>query len=95
VVFFSDQDRMAYMDLMKRFLNAYELLLIGRSLMTNHVHQLIVPPTVEALSLGVAGLTSHIPGCRTCSTGKRGTYGRAASTPSLWIPAASGKCQPM
>jgi len=55
-VFFSDQDRIVYLDLMSHHFTIYELSLIGNSLMTNHVHFVIIPSTAEALSLGVGRL---------------------------------------
>lgn len=60
------------MDLMKRFLGTYELVLIGHSLMTNHVHHLIIPPTAEALSLGVGRLNQEYSRLQNMLNGRTG-----------------------
>jgi putative transposase len=49
-VFFSDDDRKFYLDLLERRVEAKEVTLLGHTLMTNHVHQASIPRTEDSLS---------------------------------------------
>lgn len=49
-VFFSDEDRRFYLELLGRQVAAGELSLLGHSLMSNHVHHASIPHTCDALS---------------------------------------------
>ena len=49
-VFFSDEDRKFYLELLERQVEAKEVMLLGHSLMTNHVHQAPIPRTEDSLS---------------------------------------------
>lgn len=55
-VFFSDHDRNAYLDLLRRHFRQHRLSLIGYCLTSNHVHLVVIPSTVNDLSNGVGGL---------------------------------------
>jgi putative transposase len=49
-VFFSDDDRRFYLDLLHRQIETRELSLLGYSLMTNHVHHAAIPRVIDSLS---------------------------------------------
>jgi len=55
-VFFSEHDRNVYLDLLRRHFRRHRLSLIGYCLMSNHVHLVVIPSTVNDLSNGVGGL---------------------------------------
>lgn len=57
-VFFSDEDREAYVELLAQFAAKHDLRCLGWCLMTNHVHLLVVPEKEESLALGI-GWTHH------------------------------------
>ena len=57
---------------MRRYFGIYELSLIGHSLMSNHVHFVIVPPTTEALSLGVGRLNQDYSRLQNMRCGRTG-----------------------
>jgi putative transposase len=46
----SDAERVVYLDLLRKYVQLHELLLLGYCLMSNHVHLLIVPRQVDALA---------------------------------------------
>ena len=71
-VFFSDRDRIIYLVLMSRYFRIYELSLIGHSLMSNYVHFVIIPPTAEALSLGVGRLNQDYSRLQNMRCGRTG-----------------------
>ena len=52
-VFFVDDDRRAYLAMLKQRSEAYGLQVIGYCLMTNHVHLIAVPATADALAKAV------------------------------------------
>lgn len=49
-VFFSDEDRKFYLGLLEGQVEAKEVMVLGHSLMTNHVHQAPIPRTEDSLS---------------------------------------------
>jgi putative transposase len=49
-VFFSDEDRRFYLELLRRRVEAREITLLGHALMTNHVHHALIPDTKESMS---------------------------------------------
>ena len=55
-VFFKDEDRNAYLNLLRRQFGFYDLSMMGYCLMSNHIHCVVIPPTMEALSSGVGRL---------------------------------------
>ena len=50
VILANDSDRLAYLDLLRKYAELYGLSLLGYCLMSNHVHLIAVPPTAEALA---------------------------------------------
>lgn len=52
-VFFGDDDRRAYLALLRAHAEKYGLGILGYSLMTNHVHLVVVPAAPESLAKGV------------------------------------------
>ena len=52
-VFFVDDDRRAYLDILKRQSEKYGLRVLGYCLLTNHVHLIVVPEAEESLAKGV------------------------------------------
>jgi putative transposase len=50
VIFSSDADRITYLDLLQEYSRLYGLSLVGYCLMSNHVHLIVVPQTLPALS---------------------------------------------
>lgn len=50
VILSSDGDRVTYLELLREYSQLYGLSLVGYCLMSNHVHLIAVPQTVEALS---------------------------------------------
>jgi putative transposase len=49
-VFYSDDDRTFYLELLRRQVEAREVTLLGYSLMTNHVHHASIPRAEDSLS---------------------------------------------
>jgi REP element-mobilizing transposase RayT len=49
-IFVSDQDRVAYLELLRQYADLYHLSLLGYCLMSNHVHLIVVPRNPTALS---------------------------------------------
>lgn len=58
-VFFNDEDRKFYLDILKKYSKKYSLDIWGYCLMDNHVHLLCVPKTKESLSKAI-GRTSLV-----------------------------------
>jgi putative transposase len=54
-VFFSDEDRLAYLELLREFGEKYGVRYWGWCLMSNHVHLIAVPESAESLARGVGG----------------------------------------
>jgi putative transposase len=52
-VFFSDDDRRAYLELLREFGAKHGVAYWGYCLMSNHVHLIAVPKTAESLALGI------------------------------------------
>jgi putative transposase len=50
VILANDSDRLAYLVLLRKYAELYGLSLLGYCLMSNHVHLIAVPSTVEALA---------------------------------------------
>jgi putative transposase len=50
VILANDSDRLAYLELLRKYAELYGLSLLGYCLMSNHVHLIAVPPTAEALA---------------------------------------------
>ena len=57
-VFLEDADRIRYLTILGRESRAYGLRILGYCFMTNHVHLVVVPETVEAIAKGL-GRTSY------------------------------------
>jgi putative transposase len=53
LVFFDDQDRQTYLDLLKHYTQKYKVSIWAYCLMPNHIHLLAVPHEQKALALGV------------------------------------------
>jgi putative transposase len=49
-VFFSDEDYRFYIELLHRQIETREVSLLGYALMTNHVHDALIPRTIDSLS---------------------------------------------
>lgn len=58
-VFFDDQDRQRYLDLLAGYALRYHLQIWAYCLMNNHIHLLVVPETDIALARGI-GLTNQV-----------------------------------
>jgi len=58
-VFFVDDDRRAYLELLKHRSQAYGLDVLGYCLMTNHVHLIVVPNDEEALARAIGRTHYH------------------------------------
>ena len=52
-VFFVNDDRRCYLDLLREASRRFGLEVLGYCLMTNHVHLLVVPRNEDALALGI------------------------------------------
>ncbi len=50
VILANDQDRVAYLELLRQYSQLYHLYLLGYCLMSNHVHLIVVPRNSAALS---------------------------------------------
>lgn len=48
-VFFTDEDRLAYLDWLKEYAEKYKVDILAYCLMTNHIHLIAVPSTEEGL----------------------------------------------
>jgi putative transposase len=49
-VFFDDEDRRFYLSLLENYISKYYIDMLGFSLMTNHVHLVLIPPEANALA---------------------------------------------
>ena len=58
-VFFDDEDRQTYLDILNRYSRKHDLQIWAYCLMDNHLHLLAVPETEGSLSRGV-GLTNQV-----------------------------------
>ncbi len=58
-VFFDDQDRTTYLELLQHFTRKFHVDLWAYCLMSNHVHLLTVPQVDDAMSLGI-GRTNQV-----------------------------------
>lgn len=56
IVFYSSNDRTAYLSLCAKYFGKYKLRLIGYNLMSNHVHLAVIPESGPSLSDGCAQL---------------------------------------
>ncbi len=52
-VFFSDQDRIRYIQILHQYSRRHDLCILGWCLMTNHVHLIGIPGTPESLALAL------------------------------------------
>ena len=59
VVFYDDEDRQTYLDLLAGYTKRYALQVWAWCLLDNHVHLLVVPETEKALARGI-GLTNMV-----------------------------------
>jgi putative transposase len=55
-VFFSAHDRIVYLNLLARYFQFYEIILLGLCLMDNHVHLVVIPEKESSLSDGIGQL---------------------------------------
>ncbi len=55
-VFYAEYDRGMYMDLLQEYFTRFQIAMPGYCLMTNHVHQILVPPSATSLAKGVGRL---------------------------------------
>lgn len=53
VIFLDDDDRRAYLGILRKQADRYDLAVIGYCLMSNHVHLVVIPSTAESMSKGV------------------------------------------
>src|SRR5579863_6204356 len=49
----SDSERLVYMDLLRQYVQLYELSLLGYCLMSNHVHLVVVPRKTDSLAVAL------------------------------------------
>jgi len=54
-VFFDEEDRGFYLDLLRRYKEKYEMKILAYCLMGNHVHVLSVPERETSLARGIGG----------------------------------------
>ena len=54
-VFFDDEDRRLYLDILQRYKNKYGIKILAYCLMGNHVHILVVPGQEMALARAMGG----------------------------------------
>ena len=58
-VFFSDQDRLRYLELLRQHCRRYDVRVLAWCLMTNHVHLILIPGSAESLALTLGQLHSQ------------------------------------
>ena len=58
-VFFDDEDRQTYLNLLATYARKHSVLIWAYCLMDNHIHLLVVPETETALARGI-GLTNQV-----------------------------------
>ena len=51
VVFYNDQDRRNYLELLREYFDKFNIYLLGYCLMTNHTHKVVIPPQEDSLHL--------------------------------------------
>ena len=63
-VFFDDEDRRLYLDILQRYKNKYRIKILAYCLMGNHVHLLVVPGQEVSLARAMGGInlvyTQHV-----------------------------------
>ncbi len=52
-MFYADSDHDLYLELLRMYFTRYQLSMPGYSLMTNHVHQILIPTLASSLAKGV------------------------------------------
>jgi putative transposase len=52
-VFFSDKDRVVYLKLLQKYFQQYQVEMAGYTLMSNHVHLILIPALKDSLAKGV------------------------------------------
>jgi putative transposase len=52
-VFFSEQDRIRYLQMLREYSHRHDVRILGWCLMTNHVHLIAIPGTAESLALAL------------------------------------------
>jgi len=58
-VFFSDQDRRRYLELLREHTEGHGVRVLGWCLMTNHIHVIVIPTSAESLALALGQLHSQ------------------------------------
>ena len=91
-IFFVDDDRRAYLGILREQAGLHGLRIEGYCLMTNHVHLLATPAAPPSLAKAV-GRTHWLYTQQVC-TGAAGICGRTASTPAPWTRGTSGRLWP-
>ena len=101
-VFFDDEDRQAYLDILSRYAQKNSLKIWAYCLMDNHIHLLAVPENESSLAKGV-GLTNQV--YTQYLNRKRGQSGRVwqnrffscpvESKQYLWAVACYVECNPV
>jgi len=90
VIIADDADRFTYLELLRKYSELYCLSLLGYCLMSNHVHLIVIPRTVESLSQTLKhshGRYASYWNARQSSTGhvwQGRFYSCPLDTPHLW-----------
>jgi putative transposase len=90
VILATDADRVTYLELLRNYSELYQLSLLGYCLMSNHVHLIAIPRTVEALAQTLKhshGRYASYWNARQSSTGhvwQGRFYSCPLDTPHLW-----------
>ncbi len=87
-VFFSDQDRIRYLQILREHLRRHDIRILGWCLMTNHVHLVAIPENMESLALALGQAHSQYALEHNRQRVRSGISGRAVSSPARWSPTA-------
>ena len=95
-VFFTDEDRRAYLDWLKAYCDEHAVAILGYCLMTNHVHLVVVPDSDDGLQRALKPLHMRYAQHVNRSRGWRGHLWQGRFFSSVGRPALcraqSGAC---
>jgi len=87
-----DDERLVYLNLLRKYVQPHELSLLGYCLMSNHVHLLAVPRKPEALALSLSTRTDGTRRIGTPPTGPADMFGKAGFILVRWTATIGLAC---
>ncbi len=90
-VFFHDQDRLLYLELLGRYAKEYRLGIWAYCLMSNHIHLVATPQRPDSMARTLARTHLDYARYRKSWNVAAGISGRLASSPVLWMTNTFGE----